>query len=150
MKLVLAVLAFVGAMPQAAQSTTKCSSIESKPLCSLLMEATQHDNSNVTVRGLYLKMPHGMVLTTEECPGLSRDTVSLTTSTMFFVNKQTWKTLSLLTRRRKPAEVVLTGRFHVAAQGQVFGQGNELYEIELVSILCAEPYAPVRRTPSAH
>lgn len=129
---------------QTPPSVENCSTIQSMPLCLMLMNAQQNDNLVVTVRGLYLRMPHGAVLTVESCPQVSQPTVNLTDAKDFVPkHDDTMKTLNALGEKRKTAEVVLTGKFHVASAGHGFGQGNESWEIEVSSIQCAVAYDPV-------
>jgi hypothetical protein len=111
-------------------------------LCELLTGAAQHDGSIVTVEGVYLRLPHGSVLTTPGCSLYPNAYTNLRLAPGFHQKKdRTMKTLWSLTEKMKPAKVVLMGTFHVAKSGQCFGQDCEPYEIEVTQYLSAEPYS---------
>lgn len=111
------------------------------PLCHLLAEAAKYDRTVVTVEGVYIKMPHGSVLTAPGCPLSPRPDVNLRSAPGFHQRDHIMKVLWSLTEKREPVEVVLEGTLHVAKMEQGFGQGVEPYEIEVTRYLSAEPYS---------
>lgn len=111
------------------------------PLCHLLADAAKYDGTIVTVEGVYLKMPHGSVLTAPRCPLSPRPDVNLRSAPGFHQRDHVMKVLWSLTEKREPVKVVLEGTLHVAEMEQGFGQGVEPYEIEVTRYLSAEAYS---------
>lgn len=112
-----------------------------QPLCELLADASGHDGSVVIVQGVYLRLPHGAVLTAPGCPLSPRAVANLRLASSFHQKKdRIMKTLWSLTEKWKPVKVTLKGTLHVARHEQGFGQGVEPYEIEVIQYLSAEPY----------
>ena len=51
--------------------------VKDAKLCKILAEAAQHDNAIVTLEGVYLRLPHGAILTAPDCTLSPRPTVVL-------------------------------------------------------------------------
>ena len=107
------------------------------PLCTLLAEAKEHDDSSVLVEGIYVRQEHGSLLTTTAC-AVSRPFVNLRSAPGFKQRDKVIDTLNSLTAKRKAVNVKILGMFHVAPKGQTFGPGGDHYEIEVITVLCAK------------
>lgn len=111
--------------------------IRAEPLCKLLADAKQFDNTMVTVEGVYLRLPHGSVLTAPGCSLSPRPVANLRLVPGFHQKDEVMRTLWSLTEKGKPAKVILRGSLRVAKQGEGFGQGVEPYEISVTRFLSA-------------
>jgi hypothetical protein len=135
------ILALLGLATQGAtMSDDECFSSfpQAVPLCTLLAEAEQHDESSVLVEGVYLRQEHGIILTViTEC-AVSRPFVNLRLAPGYKQRDKVIDTLNSLTRKRKAVKVRILGTFRVAPKGKTFGQGGDHYEIEVIAVLCAK------------
>jgi len=113
---------------------------QTESLCTVLADAALHDGSVVTVEGVYLRVPHGSIITAPDCSLSPRAVANVRLAADFRQKDRVMKTLWSLTEKQKPVKVVLKGTLHVAKKEQGFGQGVEPYEIEVVKYLAAEPY----------
>lgn len=119
----------------------KSPQFQALPLCELLANAADHDGDIITVRGIYLRMPYGSILTAPGCTLSPPPDVNLRMAPEFHQKKdRIMKTIWSLTEKWKPVKVTLKGRLHVAKREQGFGQGVEPYEIEVIQYLSAARY----------
>jgi hypothetical protein len=135
--LILAIVCLTA--PGAARTDDECFSSfpQAVPLCTLLAEAREHDDSSVLVEGIYLRQEHGSLLTATGC-SVSRPLVNIRSAPGFKQNDKVIDTLNSLTRKRKAVNVKILGMFHVAPKGRTFGPGGDPYEIEMIAVLCAK------------
>lgn len=106
------------------------------PLCNVLSSATQYDGKEILVRGLYRMVVHGSILTANRCP---EGQVNLRGVPGSKDNKRALATIRSLTKNDQfqSVDVVLSGIFHVAHEGQCYGQNCLRYEIEATEFQCA-------------
>jgi hypothetical protein len=134
----LAAILLLLAVSEAGHVTSKSpTKIPADPLCKLLAHASRYDNTTVTVEGVYLRLPHGSVLTAPRCLLSPRPAANLRLAPDFHQKDKIMKTLWSLTEKWEPVKVILRGKLRVAKQGQGFGQGVEPYEIEVSKFLSA-------------
>ena len=141
MKLVVAIcISLLLARAPLIAANPDCSSLHAVPLCTVIKNATDHDGKDVLVAGHYKMLFHGSVLTASEC----KDVVNLRQALNAKTDKHAQAILRSATKKNQfqAVPVVLRGTFHVAQQGQCFGQDCAPYEIEDRELLCAQ--LPVR------
>jgi hypothetical protein len=107
-------------------------------LCAVLADAPKYEDKEIVVRGLYRMVIHGAVLIDNAC---SHTDVNLRESSGYKVNKAALSLLRSLTKkdRFRAVDVVFRGIFHVAHEGQCFGQICAAYEIETMELVTARP-----------
>lgn len=107
-------------------------------ICTILSDAAKYDGEEVLVKGQYRMVIHGAILMGHSCSGTD---VNLREAKVYKANKQASSTLRSQTKKDqfRPVDVVFRGIFHVAHNGQCFGQICAAYEIETTELLSADP-----------
>ena len=123
-----------------AQATANAS-IRPMQLCGVVADASKYDGQEIVVKGLYRMVVHGAILMDRAC---SKTDVGLREAPGYKADKQASALLRSLTKEDQfqPVEVVFRGIFHVAQQGQCFGQICAGYEIETTELVTARPAPP--------
>lgn len=139
-KLSLALLATCSSI-LAFSGERKCStSATAMPICTVLADAAKYDGKEIIVSGRYRILIHGSILVGADCshhgevnlrgaPNEKDDKRALEVIRSFYKKKQ---------NRFQSIDEVVRGKFHVARQGECFGQDCWSYEIEIAELLCAE------------
>src|ERR1022692_2054180 len=136
--LVIALLLVVSSdlLPQTAP-TNQCGNVaEAVSLCTVLSNPSRYDDREITVRGRYRMVFHGSVLMSADCPATL---VNLRQANDYKSNPNSDKVVRSIIKhdQYQPVDVVMRGNFHVAQQGQCFGQNCLMYEFEDHELLCA-------------
>jgi hypothetical protein len=118
-------------------ANSDCSSLHAVPLCSITKNATDYDGKDVLVTGHYKMLFHGSVLTATGC----KDVVNLRLAQNAKADKRAQAIFRSATKKDqfRAVPIVLRGTFHVAQEGQCFGQDCTPFEIEERELVCAEP-----------
>ena len=135
--LVLSLVASTDSIPHITAQQSPCGNVtEAVPLCMVLSHPSSYDNSEITVRGRYRMVLHGTVLMSTDC---GATLVNLRQASDYKSNPDSERVVRAITKRDQyqSVEVVMRGSFHVAKQGQCFGQNCLEYEFEDHEILCA-------------
>lgn len=105
------------------------------PLCTVLARPAQFDGQDITVTALYRMVIHGSILTSPDCGD-----VNLRGASDYTAEKRASQVIRSAMKRNQfqAVKVVLKGTFHVAHEGQCFGQDCLQYEVEDHALLCAE------------
>lgn len=88
------------------------------PLCTVLVNAAEYSGKEVVVQGVYRQNPHGALLTSPNCSD-QRTNVRFTANSN--LRKGNFKKLGKVSAGYTSADVVLSGTFRMAVQGQCFG-----------------------------
>lgn len=131
-------LLMCGPSPAAQEKPRSNAPEQAMHLCAVIADAAKYDGKEILVRGLYRMVIHGSVLMDRSC---SNTDVNLRESSGYKANKEASALLRSLTKkdRFQPVDVVFRGIFHVAHEGQCFGQICAAYEIETIELVTARP-----------
>lgn len=90
------------------------------------------------MRGLYRMVIHRAILMDHSCPKID---VNLREASAYKANKLASAELRSLTKKNQfqIVDTVFRGTFHVAHEGQCFGQICASYEVETTELLSARP-----------
>jgi hypothetical protein len=121
----------------------RCSlSLGAIPFCAVASDLN-YDNKEITVRGLYRMVIHGSVLTGAKCPNVK---ANVRLAPDYKVDKKATSVMRSHSTSKKDQfevfDVILRGTFHVAHEGQCYGQNCESYELETRELLCAQKPKP--------
>jgi len=124
-------------------------SAQAIPICTVLSDTAEYDGKEIIVEGLYRIVLHGSVLTSPAC---RKTYVNMRQASDYKGDRHASTVMRSLTKKDKfqSVDVIIRGTFHVAQQGQCFGQNCLSYEIEDHELICAVAPKPKANSKANH
>lgn len=106
-------------------------------LCEALADAANYAGKTIVVKGAYMRVFHGAILSAPGCKSVERPEANLSMSPAFHGKRRDLSLMNKLASKGEVVHVVMVGTLRVAKVGHCFGQTCEPYEIEADELLRA-------------